>query len=98
MVNQVNLWTIIYSVVFSVGAIGSFFWVIVKRIVNHVIEEHIDLMREELASFNRKFDRVEYALYNNGQTGLINKVDALIQNQQIIKTDVEVMKAKYENL
>lgn len=98
MTNQVNLWTIIYSVTFSVGAIGSFFWVIVKKVVNHVIEEHIDVMRDELVKFNHKLDRVEYALYNNGQTGLINKVDALIQNQQIIKTDVEVMKAKYENI
>ena len=97
MNTQVDLWTIIYSVTFSVGAIGSFFWVIIKRVVNHVIEEHIDAMRQELAAFSRKFDRVEYALYNNGQTGLINKVDTLIQNQQTIKTDVEVMKAKYEN-
>lgn len=98
MTSQVNLWTIIYSVVFSVGAIGSFFWVIIKRVLNHVIEEHIDLMREELVNFNHKLDRVEYALYNNGRTGLINKVDALIENQQLIKTDVEVMKARYENL
>lgn len=94
---QVNLWTVIYSVVFSIGAIGSFFWVIIKRIINHVIEEHIDVMRDELAAFSRKFDRVEYALYNDGRTGLINKVDALIENQQTIKTDIEVMKAKYEN-
>jgi hypothetical protein len=38
--------------------------------------------------------RVEYALYNDGKTGLINKVDSLIENQQCIKVDVEVMKAK----
>jgi len=40
--------------------------------------------------------RVEYALYNDGKTGLINKVDSLIENQQVIKVDVEVMKAKIE--
>ena len=40
--------------------------------------------------------RVEYALYNDGKTGLINKVDLLIENQQTIKVDVEVLKAKIE--
>lgn len=38
--------------------------------------------------------RVEYALYNDGKTGLINKVDILIENQQEIKVDVEVLKAQ----
>lgn len=98
MTSQVDIWTIIYSVTFSVGAIGSFIWVIIKKVVNHVIEEHIDVMRDELVKFNHKLDRVEYALYNNGHTGLINKVDTLIENQQVIKLDVEVMKAKYENI
>jgi hypothetical protein len=42
----------------------------------------------------KKLDRVEYALYNDGKTGLINKVDELIENQQIIKTEVEVIKVK----
>ena len=40
--------------------------------------------------------RVEYALYNEGKTGLINKVDFLIENQQTIKVDVEVLKSKIE--
>jgi len=40
--------------------------------------------------------RIEYALYNDGKTGLINKVDSLIENQQTIKTDVEVLKSKIE--
>jgi len=42
----------------------------------------------------KKLDRVEYALYNDGKTGLINKVDELIENQQLIRTDLEVVKVK----
>lgn len=44
----------------------------------------------------KKLDRVEYALYNDGKTGLINKVDELIENQQIIKTEVEVIKVRIQ--
>jgi hypothetical protein len=42
----------------------------------------------------KKLDRVEYALYNDGKTGLINKVDELIENQQHIKTEVEIIKVR----
>ena len=45
----------------------------------------------------KRLDKIDYALYNDGKTGLINKVDQLMENQQLIKIDVEVMKAKYEN-
>lgn len=58
-------------------------------IAKHTIQKHTEELKDKL-------NRIEYALYNDGQTGLINKVDALIENQQIIRIDVEVMKAKYE--
>ncbi len=45
----------------------------------------------------KRLDRIEYALYNDGQTGLINKVEELLSNQQEIKIDVEVVKVKIEN-
>ena len=59
-------------------------------IARHTIAKHTEELKEKL-------NRIEYALYNDGKTGLINKVDELIENQQIIKIDVEVMKAKYEH-
>jgi hypothetical protein len=45
---------------------------------------------------DKRLDRIEYALFNDGKTGLINKVDALIENQQCIKTDVAVLKSQIE--
>lgn len=44
--------------------------------------------------FIKRLDRIEYALYNDGKTGLVNKVDSLLDNQQHILVDVEVLKAK----
>jgi hypothetical protein len=44
----------------------------------------------------KRLDRIEYALYNDGKTGLVNKVEELLENQQCIRVDVEVMKAKME--
>ena len=58
-------------------------------IAKHTIRTHTDELKDQLS-------RITYALYNEGQTGLINKVDQLIENQNLIKIDVEVMKAKAE--
>ena len=49
------------------------------------------------AKMNRRLDKIEYILLNDGKTGLVNKVDCLVENQQYIKTEVEVIKAKAES-
>jgi hypothetical protein len=82
---NVNAATIIYSYFFVFAALLAGMGMIAR----HTIAKHTEELKDKLT-------RIEYALYNDGQTGLINKVDALIENQQIIKIDVEVMKAKYE--
>ena len=85
MFTNVNAATIIYSYFFVFAALLAGMGMIAR----HTIAKHTEELKDKLT-------RIEYALYNDGQTGLINKVDALIENQQIIKIDVEVMKAKYE--
>ena len=77
--------TIIYSYFFVVGRLLAG----ISMIAKHTIAKHTDELKDKLA-------KIEYALYNDGHTGLINKVDQLIENQNIIKIDVEVMKAKAE--
>ena len=77
--------TIVYSYFFVVAAILAG----ISLIARHTIQKYTEDLRDKLS-------RIEYALYNDGQTGLINKVDQLIENQQSIKIDVEVMKAKAE--
>jgi hypothetical protein len=75
--------TIVYSYFFVTAAIlGG-----ISLIAKHAIKTHTEAIEEKLS-------RIEYALYNDGQTGLINKVEELLANQQLIKIDVEVMKAK----
>ena len=77
--------TIVYSYFFVTAAVLAGIGVIAK----HTIRTHTDELKDQLS-------RITYALYNEGQTGLINKVDQLIENQNLIKIDVEVMKAKSE--
>jgi hypothetical protein len=77
--------TIVYSYFFVTAAVLAGIGVIAK----HTIRTHTDELKDQLS-------RITYALYNEGQTGLINKVDQLIENQNLIKIDVEVMKAKAE--
>ena len=77
--------TIIYSYFFVVGGLLAG----ISMIARHTIAKHTDELKDKLA-------RIEYALYNDGQTGLINKVEELLANQQTIKIDVEVMKARAE--
>jgi hypothetical protein len=78
--------TIVYSYFFVAAALLAGMGMIAK----HTIVKHTEELKDKL-------NRIEYALYNDGKTGLINKVEELLENQQIIKIDVEVMKAKYEN-
>ena len=77
--------TIIYSYFFVIGGLLAG----IGMIARHTIAKHTDELKDKLA-------KIEYALYNDGHTGLINKVDQLIENQNIIKVDVEVMKAVYD--
>ena len=77
--------TIVYSYVF----VGAALLAGMSMIAKHTIQKHTEELKDKLT-------RIEYALYNDGKTGLINKVEELLENQQIIKIDVEVMKAKVE--
>lgn len=85
MFTNVNAATIVYSYFFVFAALLAGMGIIAK----HTISKHTEELKDKLS-------RIEYALYNDGHTGLINKVDQLIENQNIIKIDVEVMKAKYD--
>jgi len=77
--------TIVYSYFFVAVALLAGLSLIAK----HTIQKHTDELKDQLA-------KITYALYNDGKTGLINKVEELLENQQSIKIDVEVMKAKYD--
>ena len=82
---SVDTATIVYSYFFVIAALLAG----ISLIAKHTIAKHTDDLKDKLS-------KIEYALYNDGQTGLINKVDALIENQQVIRVDVEVMKARVE--
>ena len=78
--------TIVYSYFFVTAGIFAGLGFIAKA----TIKKYTEAIEDKLA-------KIEYALFNDGQTGLINKVDQLIENQNIIKIDVEVMKAITES-
>lgn len=78
--------TVVYSYFFVTAAILAGVGIIAK----HSIQKHTEELKDKL-------NKIEYALYNDGKTGLINKVDQLIENQQHIRIDVEILKAKAES-
>jgi hypothetical protein len=93
----------IYGFFFVATATAYGLWKIFQHGVHKSIEEHLIELREELrpimemmSEMDKRTSRIEYALYNDGKTGLINKVEELLENQQSIKVDVEVMKAMVE--
>jgi hypothetical protein len=77
--------TIVYSYFF----IGVAFLAGMGMIAKHTIAKHTEELKDKL-------NRIEYALYNDGATGLINKVEELLENQHSIRLDVEIMKAQSE--
>lgn len=94
-----------YGSVALVIAMGAGIWQIIQFRVNKTVEERLEQLEtkvleqlseltELVQNIDRRTDRTEYALYNDGKTGLINKVDSLMENQQQVMTDVAVLKAK----
>lgn len=77
--------TIVYSYFFVLIATFAGLGYVAK----HYIQKHTEDMSDKL-------DRIIYTLYNDGKTGLVNKVDSLLEHQQNIKIDVEILKAKSE--
>jgi len=93
----------LYGFFFVAVATGLGIWRIFKHGVHKSVETHLMEIRNELKpimdclnEMDKRTSRIEYALYNDGKTGLINKVEELLENQQSIKVDVEVMKARAE--
>jgi hypothetical protein len=78
--------TIIYSYFFVTAAILAG----ISMVAKHTIRTHTDELKDQIS-------KITYALYNDGKTGLINKVEELLENQQAIKIDVEIMKARAES-
>lgn len=75
--------TVVYSYFFIfISIIGGGAY-----LAKHYVEKQTEELKEQL-------QKIMYALYNDGKTGLINKVDDLLDNQQCIRIDVEVLKAK----
>jgi hypothetical protein len=95
LVNQVNLSGTIYYYFFVFAGLAAAGGVLFRHYIIKTIKEENEKLLQIIHEMDRRTSRIEYALYNDGKTGLINKVDALIDNQQVIKTDVEVMKARY---
>lgn len=77
--------TIIYSYFFVILALFAGIGILAKQ----TIKTHTEELKDDL-------QKIKYALYNDGKTGLINKVEELLENQQQIKMDVEVMKVRAE--
>jgi len=75
--------TIVYSYFF----VGAAVLAGIAIIARHTILKHTEDLKDKLS-------RIEYALYNDGKTGLINKVEELLEYQHAMKIDIEVMKAK----
>ena len=82
---NVDLATIIYSYFFVFAALLAGITMIAK----HTISKHTEDLKDKLS-------RIEYALYNDGKTGLINKVEELLEYQHAMKIDIEVMKSKID--
>lgn len=99
-IDATNLSQFLYNYVFVIGGVGTTLWIFFKLGVHRAIEDHMEEIRKELEPINemdKRLGRIEYALYNDGKTGLINKVDLLVENQQGIKDDVLVLKVQHQH-
>lgn len=43
---------------------------------------------------DNKLQKIDYALFNEGKTGLVNKVDQILDNQASMNTSIAVLESK----
>ena len=79
----------------NANTVTNAIWAFVEAIA--IIATPMVFLSRKFNKIEKRLDKINYAIFNDGQTGLVNKVDTLIENQQQIKIDVEVMKAKVED-
>ena len=79
----------------NANSISNTIWATLESIV--IIGTPIFFILKGQRKLDKRLDRIEYALFNDGKTGLINKVDSLIEKQNYIKTDIAVLKAQKED-
>jgi hypothetical protein len=86
----------IWGTVESIGIIGAFIFGFAKlfKKIDKRLDQGESNRQADNAAMDKRMDKIEYALFNAGKTGLINKVDDLLGNQQQILTDIAVIKAK----
>lgn len=78
----------------NANSISNTIWATLESLV--IIGTPIFFILKGQRKLDKRLDRIEYALFNDGKTGLINKVDSLIEKQQHISEDVAVLKSKVE--
>jgi uncharacterized membrane protein YvbJ len=78
----------------SANTVSNAIWAILESAV--ILGAPFFWINKMFRKMDKRLDRIEYAIYNDGKTGLVNKVDTLVENQQQIKIDIEIMKVKTE--
>ena len=59
-----------------------------------IVGTPVSITLKSLRKLDKRLTRIDYALFNDGKTGLVNKVDSIIEKQASISEDVAVLKAE----
>jgi hypothetical protein len=78
----------------NANSVSNTIWATLESIM--IIGTPIFFILKGQRKLDKRLDRIEYALFNDGKTGLINKFDALIEDFQGMKTDVAVLKSQID--
>ena len=76
----------------NANSITNTIWAILESLV--IIGTPVFLILKGQRKLDKRLDRIEYALFDDGKTGLVNKMDLVIEKQADISTSVEVLKSQ----
>ena len=65
-----------------------------EEALNKQIQLFEDNFDQKIREISKVLERINYAIFNDGKTGLVNKVDSIIEKQAEISTSVEVLKSQ----
>ena len=66
----------------------------IEEVLNHQLQLFEDKFDTKIKEIMDVLSKVNYAIFNAGKTGLVNKVDSLLEKQTEISISVEVLKSQ----
>lgn len=78
----------------NASSITNTIWAVLESLI--IIATPIFMINKKFNKMEKRLDRIEYAIFNDGKTGLKNRVDDIWSEIPELKSDIKVIQHKLD--